>query len=43
MEKANKKAIEYIKWGYDKNEEVIDYAGFNDFYKHLLDILRGEE
>ena len=37
------KAVEYIKWDYDKNEEVIDYCGFNDFYKHLLDILRGEE
>ena len=37
------KAVEYIKWDYDKNEEVIDYCGFNDFYKHLLDILRGND
>lgn len=37
------KAIEYIKQDYEKNQEVIEYCNFEDFYKRLLKILKGEE
>ena len=36
------KAIKYIEQDYDKNEEVIDYCNFDDFYKNVVKILKGE-
>ena len=38
-----KEVREYVKWDYDRNEEVIDYCNFNDFYKHILEILDKEK
>ena len=32
-------AREYIEEDYDRNEEVVDYCGFKEFYKHILEIL----
>lgn len=37
------KAIEYIEQDYDKNQEIIEYCNFEDFYKRLSKILKGEE
>lgn len=37
------KAIEYIKWNLDKNEELIEYFNYDANFNELLDILKGEE
>lgn len=36
-------AIEYIEQDYDKNQEIIEYCNFEDFYKKILKLLKGEE
>ena len=35
------KAVEYIKEDYERNQEVIEYCSFDEFYKKLLNILNG--
>ena len=35
------KAIEYIKWNLDKNEEIIEYFNYDGNFNELLDILKG--
>lgn len=37
------KAIEYIEWNLDVNEEVIEYINFDGNFKKVLDILKGSE
>ena len=36
------KAIYRIEWYCDKNEEIVEYFNFDDDYKKLLDILKGD-
>ena len=38
-----KEVREYIEEDYDRNEEVVDYCGFKEFYKHILEILDKEK
>ncbi|MEE3344295.1 MAG: hypothetical protein VZS44_09415 [Bacilli bacterium] len=33
------KIKEYVKNDYNRNEEVIDYCGFDTFYNHILELL----
>lgn len=33
------KIKEYIKNDYDRNQEVVDYCGFDKFYNHILELL----
>lgn len=37
------KAVEYIKWNLDKNEELIEYFNYDANFNELLKILKGEE
>lgn len=37
------KAVEYIKWNLDKNEELIEYFNYDANFNELLKILRGDE
>ena len=37
------KAVEYIKEDYERNQEVIEYCSFDEFYKKLLNILNGSD
>ena len=37
------KAVEYIKWNLDKNEELIEYFNYDANFNELLNILRGDE
>lgn len=37
------KAIEYIEWNLDVNEEVIEYINFDGNFKKVLDILKGSD
>lgn len=45
MELQNRidKAIEYIKWNLNKNEELIEYFNYDANFNELLNILRGDE
>ena len=37
------KAIEYIEWNLEANEEVIEYMNYDGNFKKVLDILKGEK
>lgn len=37
------KAIEYIEWNLEANEEVIEYINFDGNFKKVLDILKGNK
>ena len=36
------KAVEYIKWNLDKNEELIEYFKYDANFNELLNILKGK-
>lgn len=43
LQERIEKAIEYIEWNLEANEEVIEYMNYDGNFKKVLDILKGSD